>query len=104
MVRMCVCASSESGCLTARGGPDADRRIGRSVGGEQHVLGQLDHDAQRVEAAQEVLARVPEGGRRIGELRQRAARRTPVGDDAEELLEVDEERIIEQSGVQLDPR
>ena len=49
----------------------------------------------------ELAVRNDAGRRRVGELRQRAGRRLAIRHDAEELLEIDEERIFARAGEHL---
>src|SRR5215207_10123005 len=73
-----------------------------AAGAGEQRLGDLDHDGQTVDATEEVHWRAAgerrvgaaEGGRRLRDRGQRSRGGPPVGKDAEELLEVDEERVI----------
>src|ERR1041385_2623278 len=89
----------------ARGCPDTDVRIGATATRRQdHRFGQLDDHGEGVEAGQEIDPRVAERGR-FGlrtDLGQGPGDWRPVRDDAEELLEIDEERVIAQPGEHLD--
>src|SRR6185369_7173251 len=73
--------------------------------GDEPRRGQLDDNCHVVESADVVerLARRTEGGgrRSARQLRQRSRHRLTIGNDAEELLEVDEERIIARTGEEL---
>jgi hypothetical protein len=66
----------------------------------QHRRGKLDDDRQHVVSFHEVDAGIPERGGRLRrrQLGERTGDRLPVGQDAEELLEVDEEGITARAG------
>ena len=104
--------------VTGYRGPDSDVVSGALERG----LGKLHHDGHAVEGAQQVhgaAVRLVELGlpgvdhaaralrterRRLGrgpDHRERPARGAPVRDDAEELLEVDVERVVARPGEQL---
>ena len=79
--------------------PDADLLVAAI---REHRRRHLQYDCEGVEAAEIVhrLARRAEPACRwlIWQLRERPAHRFPIGDYAEELLEVEEERIIADTG------
>src|SRR5262245_38463393 len=93
-------------CSAAGGCPDADPRIGIGAGGKDHGLGELDDERQGVDAGEEVDSRVAEarGLRLRADLGERSLHRPAIRDDAEKLLEVDEEGILPQAGKELDTR
>src|SRR5687768_15151910 len=71
----------------ARCAPHAEAAGVHAIGGEQGD-GKLDDDGEIVVAAKEVHRGSGRAERRcgLGEHRERPGRRTPIGDDAEELL------------------
>src|SRR5215208_806520 len=71
----------------------------------EHRGRELDDDGHVIEAA-DVVERLScraerAGARRGWQLRQRTADRFAIGNDAEELFEIDEERIVSRTGEQL---
>src|SRR5687768_6858867 len=85
--------------------PDAE--LGRATGRELR-RGELDDDGEQVGA----LERIDRGGRgaeraggwRVRDQRERSGGRLPVGQDAEELLEIEEERVFARAGEHLHAR
>src|SRR5436190_7615938 len=71
----------------------------------EHRRRELDDDRHVVEAANVVerLSRWAEraGGRRVRQLRQWTSDRFSIWNDAEELFEIDKERIVSRAGEQL---
>src|SRR5688572_21105026 len=87
-----------------RGAPHANATVRRSV--RDHGRRQLDHDREVVDAAQEIHGGVGAGGRAecqrtLGDHGEWARFRSTIGEDAEERLEVNEERIVARAREQL---
>src|SRR5262249_43529774 len=83
-----------------------DAQLAGAAGG-QLGDGKLDHDGEHVEARHVVvrLSRGAEGtgGRRVRKLGQRTAHRLAVGEDPEEMLQIDEKGVVARTGKRLQP-
>src|SRR6476661_7094811 len=94
---------SGSGAASATGRSPHTELSGVIRVGDEHRRRKLDDDRHVVESGDEVdrRPRRAEGASGSGQDGQRTGARPSVGQNAEELLEIDEERIVARAGEEL---